>query len=72
MTNKSRRFKGIRYHAKSRVGHEKTDIIKVKIILEEKPVEELYSLVLIGKTPPMLSYILRREILEKNQDLPIL
>jgi hypothetical protein len=38
MINKSRRFKGIRYHAKMRTGREKCDIMKIKIILEEKPI----------------------------------
>jgi hypothetical protein len=38
MINKSRRFYGLRYHAKSKSGKEKTDIMKIKIVLEEKPV----------------------------------
>ena len=33
MVNKGRRFYGLRYHAKSRMGKEKTDIMKVKIVL---------------------------------------
>lgn len=38
MINKSRRFGGLRYHAKSKMGKETTDIMKVKLVLEEKPV----------------------------------
>ena len=33
MINKSRRFKGLRYHAKSRMGRENTNIMKVTIVL---------------------------------------
>lgn len=38
------------------MGKEKTDIMKIKVILEEKPVHELYEKMLQGKAPPMLAY----------------
>ena len=54
----------MRYHAKMKMGKEQTDILKIKIVLEEKPVEELFQKMFTGRTPPMLAYQVRKELVE--------
>ena len=47
-----------------KMGKEKTDIMKIKVVLEEKPVEELFQIMMTGKTPPMLAYQVRKELVQ--------
>jgi hypothetical protein len=42
-----------------RHGNETSDICQIRISLEEKPIRHLYESMMNGRTPVMLSYLLR-------------
>lgn len=48
------------------MGRETTDILKVKVVLEEKSVESMYEKVLTGRTSPALASIFREMLLNKD------
>ena len=58
-----------RYHAKGRAGSVSTDISQVTIKLEEKPVDEMFRLMVQGKRPPMLAYLVREKFAQEEVDL---
>eukprot|EP01017_Pseudomicrothorax_dubius_P035409 TRINITY_DN4953_c0_g1_i2.p1 TRINITY_DN4953_c0_g1~~TRINITY_DN4953_c0_g1_i2.p1 ORF type:complete len:345 (-),score=100.97 TRINITY_DN4953_c0_g1_i2:161-1195(-) len=66
ITNKWRRFKKLRYHAKGRASMMKKDISQLRIRLEEKPVEEIYEMMLKGKTPASIAGMLREKLETNN------
>lgn len=49
ITNRSRRIKGMRYHAKMRMGREKRDWCSLLIRLEERPTREFFKDIVGGK-----------------------
>lgn len=64
VTNKLKRFKFLRYHAKGKSGRAKHDISQIKITLVEKPIKELYKDIMRGRGPPVLAYKLKQELLD--------
>lgn len=51
--------KKLEIKGRGRMGIRKVPKCSVRIVLEEKPIEEFYRLILEGKTPPALALMLR-------------
>ena len=66
--NRKRRDKKIRYHARGRSGVKCRDYCIFKITLTEKPIKDFYKQMIIGKTPPFLSYLLKEKLIKERSD----
>ena len=62
MTHRVSRTTKINYHAKARFGIRKTDHCIFKFFFSEKPMKEFYKLLIQGKTPVLLSYLLKQHL----------
>ncbi|CAM6000801.1 unnamed protein product [Sphagnum balticum] len=63
---KTKRYQGLRYHAKGRGNREKTDFCQVKVILHEMPREEFFMKVANGDTPPGLAQDIKDQLIKRN------
>lgn len=68
---KQKRRKGIYYHAMGKGGMMKKDWSRVKITLEEKPVSEIYKMMISGDAPKGLAKLWREKIYEANENLDV-
>jgi hypothetical protein len=50
----------MRYHGRARHGIIKKNIVSLRVILEHKPIKEMYRLMLNGKAPASASYLMRK------------
>lgn len=66
---KNQPTKGRRFAAKGRVFTALKPASQITVILEEKPVEEFYKLMVTGHYSPTLARILRNKFLTENADL---
>lgn len=66
ISGKTRRFKGIRYHAKMKMGRENKDICGVKVMLYEMPREEFFRRVADGRTPAGLASDIKERLESLN------
>lgn len=64
----SRRVK-LRYHGKGGTGRIKNDTCQIRIRLYEKSIEDMYKLMIIGKTPAMIAYHMRQSLVEGEAGL---
>lgn len=69
---KQARKRYVYYHARGKGGMMKRDWTRVKITLEEKPVNEIYKLMIGGNAPKGLAKIWRDKIYEGNGDLDVI
>jgi hypothetical protein len=65
---KQKRRKSIYYHAMGKGGIMKRDWSRVKITLEEKPIDEIFRLVISGHSPPGLAMLWRQRFERENAD----
>lgn len=72
LTGKLSRRTRLRYHGKGRSGRLKHDFCQLRIRLEEKSYEDLYKLMILGKTPPMLAFNIRMKLRESNAGLDVI
>lgn len=63
---KTKRYRGIRYHAKGRGCREKTDFCQVKVILYEKPEKDFFEEIGVGKCAPGVANIVRFALRDFN------
>lgn len=68
---KQKRNKSLYYHARGKFGFMKKDWCRVKITLEEKPVSEIYKMLIGGEAPKGLAKIWREKIYEENENLEV-
>lgn len=54
-----RRFPMMRYHGRGRTGKMKKETSRMVVVLEVKPLEDLYRLIANGKCPVGLAYVFR-------------
>lgn len=66
-----KRRKSLYYHARGRFGFMKRDWCRVKITLEEKPVSEIYKMLIGGEAPKGLAKIWRDKIYEDDENLEV-
>ncbi|KAL4471390.1 hypothetical protein ABPG74_008283 [Tetrahymena malaccensis] len=59
---------GLRYHARGRFGIKHRQTSTIKVMLYEKPVKQLYTEMLEGKTAPVLAYAMRQRMVTENVD----
>lgn len=69
ITNRQRRVKGMRYHAKMRRGLEKRDWCSLLIRLEEKPASEFFKDLVSGNAPVSVSRAFKQKVLESQNPL---
>ena len=67
--NRKRRVKGIYYHARGRAGRKHRDFCVLKFTISEKPIKEFYKMMIAGKAPPYLAYVIQERLLEKKASL---
>lgn len=60
---KTKRYFGVRYHAKGRGAKEKRDFCRVKVVLYEKEEEKFLDEIAEGKCAPGLANAVRRVLL---------
>lgn len=72
ITGKHKRWKRIRYHAKGRGHFMLRETSQLCIKLEEKPILEMYKEMIVGRTPPMLAYFLRKKLIETDVDYDVI
>jgi hypothetical protein len=65
---KQKRRKGIYYHAMGKGGMMKRDWSRVKITLEEKPVDEIFRMIISGQAPPGMAKMWRDRFERENAD----
>jgi hypothetical protein len=65
---KSISHKKLDIKGRSRVGERKVPKCTVKLVLEEKPLEEFYKLLLIGKCPPALATQMKTMMVQSDAD----
>lgn len=65
---KSISHKKLDIKGRSRVGERKVPKCTVKLVLEEKPLEEFYKLLLIGKCPPALAIQMKTIMVQSDAD----
>lgn len=65
---KQKRRKSIYYHAQGKSGIMKRDWCRVKIILEEKPLNVVVKSMISGETPPGLAKLWRDSLEKENAD----
>ena len=65
---KHKRFKMIRYGGRAKTGHMKKETSRIKIILEVKPLEDVYRLIANGECPAGLAYLARQKLLDEEAD----
>jgi len=66
---RQRGVQGMRYHGRGRgymMLHPKANMF---LVLEEKPVKEIYRLIMLGKYSPAMAHFLRESLLEEDADL---
>jgi hypothetical protein len=66
LLGKNKYVKGIRIHAKGRMGMMKRHRTQVTVILEEKRPEDVYRTIMMGKVSPGVAGILRAMLMDKN------
>jgi ribosomal protein L22 len=66
VTNRTKRLRRIRYHARGRSGIKNRDFALFKITLSEKPLREFYKQLIQGNSPPYLSYLIKNHLIEKK------
>lgn len=65
---KQKRRKSIYYHSMGKSGIMKRDWSRVKITLEEKPVDEIFRMVISGNAPPGMAKLWRDRFEKENAD----
>lgn len=65
---KQKRRKTIYYHAKGKSGMMKRDWCRVKITLEEKPIDEIFKMVIGGNAPAGMAKLWRDRFEKENAD----
>lgn len=65
VVNMTKRVKRVRYHAKGRGCMMERDWCLFKITITEKPIKEFFKMMILGKSPPYIGYMMK-EYLEKN------
>jgi len=65
---KSISHKKLDIKGRSRVGERKVPKCTVKLLLEEKPLEEFYKLLLLGKCPPALATQMKTMMVQSDAD----
>lgn len=68
ITGKHKRWRRVRYHAKGRGSMMIKDSCQLLIRLREKPIEDMFKDVIKGKFPRMMAYIIRKNIIENDND----
>lgn len=68
MVGRQRRFKQVRYHGRARHGTLKRNIVQLRVILEHKPLDQMYKLMLNGKTPAAMAYLIRSQLIDDDQN----
>lgn len=63
---KTKRYRGVRYHAKGRGNNEKTDICQIKVIFHEMPREEFYMKLANGETPPGFAQDIKTQLVNHD------
>lgn len=66
ITNRQKRVKGIRYHAKMRRGLEKVDWCSLYIVVQEKSSTDFFKELLAGKAPPSVVARWRKKIMRSG------
>jgi hypothetical protein len=61
-------FKKMNIMGRSRMGIIKVPKCSVKIVLEEKPLEDFYKLMLKGKSPPGIGHLFRTLLVQSEAD----
>lgn len=64
--NRTRRIPKIRYHARGKSGRAIRDYCKFKITVTERPIQEFFRMILQGKAPGYLAYMVRDYLLNKD------
>lgn len=72
ITNRQRRVKGVRYHAKMRRGLEKKDWCSLLIRLEEKPVREFFRDLVSGNAPVSIMREWKAKVLASEKPLEMM
>ena len=72
ITNRQRRVKGVRYHAKMRRGLEKKDWCSLLIRLEEKPVREFFKDLVSGNAPVSIMRDWKAKVLHSENPLEMM
>jgi len=65
---KAVRYKRVDIKAKGKTGIRRTPSSSIRLILEEKSLEELYKLFITGHCPPGLASAIRKMLIEKGAD----
>jgi len=72
MSGKLKRTTRLRYHAKGKSGLMVRDSTQLTIKLEERTVEHMFKEMMNGRAPPMLAYLMKRRLVEKDVDYDVL
>ncbi len=66
LIGKTRRYFGVRYHAKGRGCREKRDFCQVKLVFEEKPEKQFYESIGAGEASPGVAAYVRFNLLNNK------
>lgn len=66
---KALNFKKLDIRARGKMGLIRVPKSKITVILEEKPLKELFKLMLMGQTPPAIAHLVRMQLYQGNADL---
>lgn len=69
ITGRESRRVRLRYHGKGGTGRIKNDTCQLRIRLYQKSIEDMYKLMIIGKTPAMIAYHMRQSLVEGEAGL---
>ncbi len=64
--NRTNRVRRIRYHARGRSGVKNRDFCLFKLTLSEKPLREFYKQLIVGRSPPYLTYLIKNHLIQNK------
>lgn len=68
LTNRTRRVRKIRYQARGRGYSTYRDFCVFKVTVTEKPIKEFYRMMIEGKSPSYITYLMREYLTKKDSD----
>ncbi|CAK81841.1 unnamed protein product (macronuclear) [Paramecium tetraurelia] len=63
-----KKFRKARFHAKARINPAFRETSQIKVILEERPTKEMFKDFVQGKTPSVISYLMKDQLVREKGD----
>ncbi|CAD8160276.1 unnamed protein product [Paramecium pentaurelia] len=63
-----KKFRKARFHAKARINPAFRETSQIKVILEERPTKEMFKDFVQGKTPSVISYLMKDQLVREKAD----